>query len=441
VRVVVVGGGYGGLAAAARLAKLGHEVALVEAGPELGGALVPVRAEGYTWDGGPSYLTLPAVVRDLFRKSGRPLETELGEELEPLPVVREHRFEDDTAIAVPAGSRAAQVAAFDELGPGLGQRWSAWVDPFADTWDLLRRGYAETPYDAASAPAGLPALLDARETLLKRLRKAFRDDRLATIAGHPFVAGGHDLRNVPTWAGLEAYLEQCFGLWRVPPGLGGMGRLRDLLEDRLRQREVVVLREAPVSDLVVREGRAVGVRTALGQLDADAVVVAVDPRRLPALAPLVARSMPAIPPVVAHLGLMGRPGDDLPELPHEVVLHGDPMIVVRTGGQAPEGGTAWTVHARGRIEEDVLRTLARRGLDVRDRIATRVDRSPVDLVRAWGGSPYGVLWEGRGTVRQRLGPTTPVTGVFACGAHAAPGSGLAFVGLSAALVAQAIGPA
>ena len=59
----------------------------------------------------------------------------------------------------------------------------------------------------------------------------------------------------------------------------------------------------------------------------------------------------------------------------------------------------------------------------------------------WGGSPYGVLWQGRGTVRRRLGPTTPVPGVYAAGAHATPGSGLAYVGLGAALVASVVGPA
>ena len=51
----------------------------------------------------------------------------------------------------------------------------------------------------------------------------------------------------------------------------------------------------------------------------------------------------------------------------------------------------------------------------------------------------GVLWQGRGTVRRRLGPTTPIAGVYAAGAHATPGAGLPFVGLSAALVAQEIG--
>ncbi|MEJ7834177.1 MAG: FAD-dependent oxidoreductase, partial [Nocardioides sp.] len=93
-RVVVVGGGLGGLASAARLAKLGHEVTLLESSPSLGGALSSVTEGGFTWDAGPTSTLLPAVLRDLFRKSGRPLEAELGDELEPLEVIREHRFED-----------------------------------------------------------------------------------------------------------------------------------------------------------------------------------------------------------------------------------------------------------------------------------------------------------------------------------------------------------
>jgi UDP-galactopyranose mutase len=201
-------------------------------------------------------------------------------------------------------------------------------------------------------------------------------------------------------------------------------------------RKVVVETGTPVHDLVVREGRCVGVLTASGPVDADAVVCAVDPRRLPALAPYVARTMPAIPPVVTHLGLAGP----VPDVGHELVLHGDPLLVVRTGGRAPEGHHAWTVLGRGRLAEDPVVALARQHLDVRDRIVTRVDRSPRSQVEN-SGSAMGVLWQGRGTVRHRLGPTTPIPGAYAAGAHATPGGQVPFVGLSAALVAQALGPA
>jgi UDP-galactopyranose mutase len=155
------------------------------------------------------------------------------------------------------------------------------------------------------------------------------------------------------------------------------------------------------------------------------------------LAPLVARTMPVIPPLVCHLGLEGEVRD----LPHEIVVHGRPLLVVRTNGRAPEGRHAWTIQARGNLGGDPLATLARLGLDVRDQVVTRMDLTPRDLVERWGGSPLGILWEGRGTVWRRLGPRTPIEGLYAAGAHATPGSGLPFVGLSAALVAQVVGPA
>ena len=146
--------------------------------------------------------------------------------------------------------------------------------------------------------------------------------------------------------------------------------------------------------------------------------------------------MPAMPPAIVHVGLAAAP-DFGP--PHELVLHGEPLVVVRPGGIAPEGHVAWTLLGRGLLAEDLLDALARHRLDLRDRLSVRVDRSPRDLVEQWGGSPLGVLWAGRGTVRRRLGPRTPVPGVYAVGAHATPGSGLPFVGLSAALAARAIG--
>ena len=430
-RVVVVGGGFGGLASAARLAKLGHEVTLVERSHVLGGALVPEVEGDFSWDASASSLLLPAVVRDLFRKSGRPVEREL--ELEPLDLLREHRFEDGTSLRLPAG-RAAQVAAFDTLEPGLGALWAGHVASFTEDWEVLRRGYLEVPWDPDALPRPLARLLDSREVLAKRLRRAFRDERLRQVAGHPFVAEGHDLRNVPAWLGVQAYVEQRFGAWRVA---GGSGRLAEALTARLATRGVTVLTGTTVEDLVLRGGRVVAVASTAGELDAEVVVVAVDPRRLPALAGHVARTMPAIPPVVAHVGLEG----EVPDLPHEVVLHGDPLLVVRTGGQAPPGHAAWTVHARGKLAEDLLRALARHRLDVRAQVVARVDRTPRALVEQWGGSPMGVLWQGRATVRRRLGPHTPVPGVYAAGAHATPGAGLPFVGLSAALVAQVVGPA
>ena len=433
MRVVVVGGGFGGAARAARLAKLGHEVTLVECLDRLGGAIGFLEQDGYRWDTGPTSTTLPAVIRDLFHKSGRPLEREL--ELVPVEPMREHRFEDGTSVQMPSGSRAAQRQAVDTgLGDGLGDEWVGYTEGFCDQWDLLRRNYLEHPYSSEHADKRTRDLLSTRNTLARLVTKTFKDERLRSMATSQVALDGHDPRNVPSWMGMMAYVEQSFGVWTFP---GGMGVLAAALTGRLEERGVDVRLRTTVSDIVVDQGRAVGVTTDQGRIDSDAVVCAIDPRRVPVLSRHVRKTMPAIPPVVCHLGLQG----ELPALPPEVVLHGDPMIVVRTNATAPEGGRAWTLLGRGRLAEDIVTALARHKIDVRENIEVRVDRSPRELVETWSGSPQGVLWQGRATLTQRMGTTTPIENVFCAGAHSAPGAGVPFVGLSAALVAEQVGKA
>jgi UDP-galactopyranose mutase len=116
------------------------------------------------------------------------------------------------------------------------------------------------------------------------------------------------------------------------------------------------------------------------------------------------------------------------------------MLVVRTRGRAPEDGAAWTVLVRGEPPEDLVGTLATRGIDVRARVQVCLRRSAQDQVCELGGSPYGVLWRGRRTVAHKLaGP--PYDGLVVAGSHAAAGAGLPFVGLSAAVVAERLGRA
>lgn len=430
-RVVVVGSGFGGLASAVRLAKLGHEVTLIEADAELGGTLVPVTEGGFTWN--TVYSTvLPAVTRDLFRKSGRAIEAEL--DLEQLPVARQHRFEDGTVLDLPSGSRGEQRAAIETaLGAKAAKQWTGYVDQFVPVWEALRKDVYERPYSAEHASKETRDLLKSRLTMHRMVRRDMTDKRLQAMAWQPMILDGHNVRDVPAWMGLWTYIEENFGTWRP---VGGMTALRAALLNRLETRKITALTSTEVTDLVVENGRVVGVTTDAGPLDADIVVLTGDPRRLPCLAEAVLKTTPAIPPVIAHLGLVG---EDLPQLPGEVVLHGDPAVVVRPEPDAEPGTAAWTVLARGRIAEDLVNVLHRNGLKVRKNIEARVDRSPRVQVEHWHGSPLGTAWQGRATFEQRLGPTTPIAGVYLAGAHSKTGSGLPSVGLSAAALAALIG--
>jgi phytoene dehydrogenase-like protein len=432
-RVVVVGGGLAGSASAVRLAKTGHDVTLVERLPSIGGAVGLVEQDGYTWDAGPGATALPAVLRDLFRKSGRPLEREA--DLIAVDPMREHRFPDGTRLALPSGSRAAQLEAIDAaLGAGLGKKWVDYVHDFAEPWDRLRRDWFERPYSPGVASKETEALLRSRNVLHKAVTRRFKDPRLRVLACHHAVQGGHDPRNVPAWLGMQDYLEQNFGTWTFP---GGFGTLAALLTKRLDERRVTVLTSTTAEDIEMGPHGPVSVRTTAGPVAADHVVVAIDPRRLPALARYVERTMPAIPPTVTHLGLSQAP----PDLPREVVIHDEYVVTIRTDGTAPDGKAAWTLLGRGKLSEDVVVALARKKIDVRDAIEVRIDRSPRELVEEYSGSPVGVLWQGRNTVKDRMSTITPLPNVYAAGAHTGGGGWVPFVGLTAAVVADAIGPA
>jgi phytoene desaturase len=447
-RVVVVGGGFGGMAAAARLAKLGHAVTVCERAPRLGGALAAIEEQGFTWDGGPWSTTLPAVLRDLFRKSGRPLERML--DLQPLTPARVHRFADGTELALPAGGRGDQLTAMTEVfGPDAAQQWAELLDGQAPLWDLLRRTTLDQPFAGCSSlTRDQQRRLDPRRSLRKVAKRTFKDERLQTLLEHHAVMQGSEPRDVPGFLAVEAYVERTFGRWRPA---GGMHELATALTARLDERGVDVRLETSVIAVVCKDDAVSTVVLDDGSsLETDIVVGAIDPRRLyrllqdapAARLPLrdVDRTIPAVPPGVTHLGLTATSA--VPDLRDETVLHDEDFtLVIRAGGTAPAGHVAWTVLRRGNVGENTLDALARQGIDVREQVVARVDRSPAEIVREADGSPYGVRWGGFRTATWRATNQSPVHGLFHVGASAHPGAGVPLVGIGAALVADLVGKA
>ncbi len=443
--IVVVGAGLGGLAAAARLSKLGHTVTVCERNGYAGGALNERTGDGFTWDAGPTSTALPAVLRDLFRKSGRPIERYL--ELELRTPARRHVFEDHSIVDLPTGSRSAQTEAIDAgLGPGRGKKWTEFLDAQADVWEQLRTRVLDVPTGGdLLGSKEVTSALSTRTSLAKLLRKAFQDERLRLLADHRFRLHGSDPRDVPAFAAVENYVERSFGVWGIA---GGMAALARALVIRLEERSVDLQLDCEVAALTVADGAVVGVETLAGKaIRADLVITDIDPRAvfldlLPADQPSPARQVfdaatPAIPVAVTHLGLEG----DVPALPDEVVLHGEPLLVVSTTGQAPKGKHAWTVWRRGSAQEDVVLTMARRRIDVRKQVVTRIDRNPIELLHETAGSSYGLAWAGWRAHTQRAAQSHPLPGLYLIGASMHPGPSIPYVAWGAAHVAARIGKA
>ena len=496
-RVVVVGAGLGGLAAAARLATLGHDVTVCEQAPTVGGKLGTFTRDGFTFDTGPSLLTLPAVYRDLFVKTGAPIERVL--DLVPVDPVAHYRFPDGTELDVPNANRpAVRRAISGALGTAAGDDWDRLLDRADAIWRTTRVPFLESPLE------GLPDLVrQARrindlctvapwQSLRGLGRRYLRDERLRMFLDRYATYTGSDPRRAPAALAVVPYVEQAFGAWYVP---GGLRRLADAVHDRAVERGAKVRTSADVTDVLLDAGRVRGARLAGGEeLRADVVVANADAAHL--YADLVAgplnqrplrrlrRATPSLSGFVLLLALRGR----TPRLAHHTVLFperydeefdavfgtrrasphppADPtvyvsapddpalrpdddseawFVLVNAPRHDPSAGVDWDAAGlRDAYADRVLAVMAARGLDVRERLRWRHIRTPADLereTRAPGGSIYGTSSNGARAAFLRPANRSPVPGLFLVGGSAHPGGGLPLVGLSAAIITSLVGPA
>jgi phytoene desaturase len=501
-RVVVVGAGMGGLAVAARLRAGRHEVTVLEQADVVGGKLGWFERDGFGFDTGPSLLTLPAVYRDLFLKTGDRLEDVV--DLVPVDPAFRYRFADGTWLDLPNASRGRTTAALDAaLGRGAGRQWADFLDRAGLIWDATRGPFLESPLDGArgllreSRRVRDLATIAPWASLRGLGRKYLRDERLRTMLDRYATYTGSDPRRAPAALATVPYVEQTFGAWYVR---GGLRRLGDALHQRVLDVGGVVRTGSDVAEVLLDGGRVSGVRLTDGEsLSADIVVANADAAHLygelvpgPAAAAArraLRRATPSLSGFVLLLALRGR----TPDLQHHTVLfprnyddefdsvfgtgpHAgrprpvpDPTVYVsapddpalrpdddteawfvlvnapRHTPDDPRAGIDWDTPGLAESYADrVLEVLAERGLDVRDRLLWREIRTPADLARdtrAVGGSIYGTSSNGARSAFLRPANASPVPGLFLVGGSAHPGGGLPLVGMSAAIVAQLIGRA
>ncbi|MEZ5115559.1 MAG: phytoene desaturase family protein [Candidatus Nanopelagicales bacterium] len=497
-RVVVIGAGVGGMAVAARLSVKRHDVTVLEQAPTYGGKLGTYARDGFVFDTGPSLLTLPAVYRDLFLKTGTGLEENV--DLQPVEPGFGYHFADGTDLDMPGvdPGRCARALG-DALGGTAYDDWRRFIARAGEIWRITRRPVLESPLSGtrdlvslAKRPADIRTV--APLTSLRALgRKYFHDPRLTTLLDRYATYAGSDPRRAPAPLATIPYVEQTFGAWHLG---GGIRTLADALARRLEERRVTVRFGADVARVETTADRVSGVALADGErIDADVVVADADATHL--YADLVSdprgreplrrlrKATPSLSGFVLLLAVRGRtqglrhhnvwfpadyddefdsifgrhprpvpdpavyvcaPDDDRmrPDADHEswFVLVNAP----RHGSGSPGSGTIdWTAPGLAESYADqVLAVLGRRGVDVRDRLLWREIRTPADLersTRAPGGSIYGTSSNGPRAAFLRPANASPVPGLFLVGGSAHPGGGLPLVGMSAEIVANLIGRA
>ncbi len=281
-KVVVIGAGVGGLAAAARLAHAGLDVTVLDRHAWPGGKMRTVDSPAGPVDAGPTVVTMKHVFEVLFADCGAALDDHVT--LVPEPLLARHWWPDGSSLDLFSDPEASAAAARAFGGPEAERDFRA----FSAAAQRLYEAF-EAPILQAVRPRlpaliahvlARPALIPAMAphlTLARALARRFRDPRLRQLFGrYATYVGGSPFRS-PAVLGLIWHSE-AQGVWRVE---GGMHRLAQAMQRLAEAKGATVRLGAEVRRIEVQNGRAAAVHLSDGQrLPADQIVFNGDPRAL-----------------------------------------------------------------------------------------------------------------------------------------------------------------
>lgn len=478
--VVVIGAGFGGLAAAIDLAQQGYAVTVLEAAPHVGGKARRIAGV----DAGPTVLTMRWVFDELFARAGADFSAAVT--LRSAEILARHGFWDGTTLDL----FASEDATVDAIGRFAGTREANAYRKYASyTRELFE--LVEEPFLRSARPTvgsmmamagriGFGALMkvDAHRTMWKSIAGFFEDERLRNLFARYATYSGSSPFHAPATLNVIAHVERA-GVFYVD---GGMHEVARACADLATRLGVDVRCRAPVDRVLVEGGRAIGVRLASGEeLRAKAVLHAGDagafeagafggdlqravrvpkPRSASAMVFTGQAELEGFPYVRHNVFLSREYVREFDALFGARTLPADPVVYACAQGreddarapgatepllllvQAPStGDTApWTRQEIDRCTTLAAQTLSRSGARVKNLEALTVT-TPADFAAAFpgsGGALYGAATHGKMAPLERPGATTSIPGLFLAGGAVHPGAGVPMAATSGVLAARAI---
>lgn len=267
---IVIGSGFGGLAAAVRLGARGYRVTVLEKLDAPGGRAYVYRQDGFTFDAGPTIVTAPFLFEELWELCGRRLADDV--ELRPVSPFYRIRFDDGVTFDY-TGDPDAMRAEVARLSPDD----VAGFERFLERSEaIFQKGFVElghVPFTSVGDMLKIaPDLLrlESWRSVHGLVARYLRDSRLRRIFSfHPLLVGGNPFAASSIYC-LIAFLERR---WGVHFAMGGTGRLVAGLLDLIRGQGGQVRLDAGVEEILVEAGRVEGVRLASGEVLKAGVVV------------------------------------------------------------------------------------------------------------------------------------------------------------------------
>jgi phytoene desaturase len=273
MKIIVIGSGFGGLSCAIRLQAQGHSVTIIEKREKLGGRAFVYEQDGFKFDGGPTIITAPWLIDELFTLAGK--KTGDYVKLVKIDPFYNIRWEDGTVFnynddkqnlyAQIAKINPKEIESYKKFARSLDEIYRVGFElidkPFTTVWDMVKV---------------VPEMIKLRSdrSVYKFASKYFKDEKLReAFSFHPLLIGGNPFTSTSIYAMIHE-LEQKFGVWFA---MGGTGALVKALGDLFTDIGGKIRTETEVGEILIKDGKATGVKLKTGEvLEAETVVSNAD---------------------------------------------------------------------------------------------------------------------------------------------------------------------
>ena len=272
---IVIGSGFGGIAAALRLRAKGHKVTLIEKHPDLGGRARVFKKNGFTFDGGPTVITAPYLINelfDLFKKDPRDYI-----KLTPLKIWYQFIFEDKTKFDY-SGNESEMKNQIQKINKTDVKGYEKLVNFTKKIFDKGFTELADVPFDKPFVMMQqLPALLKLKsyKSVYSLVSSYIKNEKLRRMLSmHPLLVGGNPFTTTSIY-GLILYLEKK---WGIHYSMGGTGNIIKGFEKLMNEVGIKVIKGNEVKKIISKNTKITGVQLSNDNtINADIVICNADP--------------------------------------------------------------------------------------------------------------------------------------------------------------------
>ena len=272
---VIIGSGFGGIAAALRLKAKGHKVTIVEKHNDLGGRARVFKRNGFTYDGGPTVITAPYLINELFELFNKNPKDYI--EIKPLETWYQFVFEDKSKFNY-SGNETEMINQIEKISKEDVEGYKKLVSFTKKIFDKGFTELADVPFDKPFVMMKqLPALLKLKsyKSVYSLVSTYIKNEKLRRMLSmHPLLVGGNPFTTTSIY-GLILYLEKK---WGIHYSMGGTGNIINGFEKLMNEVGIDIIKGQEVKNIILENKKIRGVRLADNQnINANYVICNADP--------------------------------------------------------------------------------------------------------------------------------------------------------------------